>query len=495
MALVQYSSTNFVDYQVGLTLGIGIGYRISGNAIRAPRPSTQILKNLNGDVFPWNSSATNIGLLAASIPTPFQTIPEKLVSLETVTLINQGSIPLIVQEPYFTNFMTTAQAVYTGTGYTSPPWTINTGSSVSFGLRYISSDVGSFYESIIFNTNEAESIKKYNITVNSNYYYVLDVDPGGFDIETELPGENFVGTYTITAVVDGIPNSSLEIPFTADISGSDSWSIDSTGFNQVTVRYNAWQNNNSTGTFISLLSISAPGVAAQTFANTATQNIDFSLNYNSSTWISALTLPDAIVGLRMDYVQIKGTSSTVRTLTMGVGSGADLSPPLSEGVESWFTEANLSPAAGRGKYPFAFWQTVCQIPLPSTSTFTTYYSGDYRVKSQEPLSKDYDWYFGHYASEGSMFIIEQDSLGYVYIRFNDLREYSTSTAVNQTLDRISRSFYYYSDIDTAYRTNGQLDPSPRDEFGVLSASGLDTRLLIGFDRQNQPLLSLVRLPT
>lgn len=496
MALLQFSSTNFVDYQVGLTLGVGLGYKISGGAIQAPRPTLQVTQDFNGGVYPWVSSATNVKLLSITVPATFQTIPDKAGKLETITLTNQGSAPVNVQAPVFSNLMTVANPVYSGGAFTPPPWDLDPGQSAYFGLRYTSKDVGVFNEALAFPTNEADPIKRFDISVLSNTVYALQVTPPGYNINTTLPGENFIGTYTMVAIIDEIEDPTYSVPFTAVITGSNSWSIDSTDINTVRVRYNAWINNNTTATYTATLTISAPGVTAQNFLNTATQAVDFSLNRSSSTWISKLTLPDAIVGIRLDYVQERGTTNTVRTLTIGVGSGADGSQPVGSSVGNWFTIDNLSPAAGRGKYPFAYWQTVYQIPLQSTSTNRTYYSGNYRVKTQEPNQRDYDWYYGHHDSEGSMFIIDYDFIGNVHIKFNDLRELSSSTSVNQTLERLPRVFYYYTDVvDDPIKPYGHIENGPRDEFGNFnSVQGVNTLLLTGFDEQSAPMLSLVPLP-
>ena len=585
---------------------------------------------LDGDpesTTPVGTASVNINDISTTPPNRiFYATPAGLSPARRVTLQNLGSADLVVEAPNFSDFMTTAQPLYTGTNYTSPPWTIPPGETRKFGLRFLSNDYGQFNEYMLLKTNEAGIFTRFDLTVigRSNRYYTIS--PSGFVGNTTLPGFNFTATYTLIPYIDEIESPYTEIDFQASMSGHPSWRVDRTGFNEVTVRFDPWRDRLSSGVYSSVLAIQPtdPQYYLTTATNFANYQPDYANNYNTATWISHFVEPDAIVGLRIDIVNGQ------RVLTIGVGSGADGSSPINQGYESWFTVDNLSPMEGRQSIPFAFWQTVYQIPFnrptfnpkisptriqrgtpapvnvlggppasfnnrtpvtisvrkrantndfwfagyvantwisttgvlgastsialdvdgnlitspviwqnsgvatfevtfPIRSEWTylngnvitqdivvgseatgviltsgdsptsgsgssLYYSGDFRVKTQEPLARDYDYYFGHYDSFASMFVVSEDSDGNVFISVNDLREQSSDNLVNQTLDRLTRIFYYYSPNDAAHAPQGMTDVGPRDDFGRFNVNAHNTYLLRGFDSNNQPILSLVNLP-
>lgn len=221
--------------------------------------------------------------------------------------------------------------------------------------------------------------------------------------------------------------------------------------------------------------------------------------YNERTsWISSFSLPDAIVGARIDY--LKGQ----RVLTIGVGTGGDLSPRNVDPDPDWFNPDFLSPKTGQAKFPYAFWRSVYEIPLSMTNTNVTYYSDAaladgtylYKKKTTNIDDKDYAWYFGHYEGEHSLFRVDKDAQGNVNISITAKRETSGNAEIDGTLDRLSRVFYYHSkvDQDAGYRTAAtQLGPR-LDDFGNPNAQGDNTLFFIGFDRNDRVITSLRRLP-
>jgi len=519
-----------IDYQVNLTLGFGIGYRISSGALKAARPTVQITRDLEGISYPWNSSATNTLILGIVAPSSWTTIPGKAGRIQKVTLLNKGTGELVIQAPLFTNLSTQAEALYTGTTYTSPPWTIPAGQSKEFGLRFYSDQIGTFSESMRFQTNEAASIARHDFTVVASSLYEFAITPSSTSTSTIVPGAQYIQTYKLAAYRDEIIDETADINFTATISGSIGWTIDAYRRNEVDVRFNSWIIGNNTGTYVSNLvvsSVDSPGVTI-TAVNTATHDPNWALNYNSSTWFSGLTLPDAFVGARIDYVNGQ------RTLSLGVGSGVELSPSLNN-TATWFKRHFLDPIQGRGLLPHPYWQTVYSIPLLGTTTSRTYVSDAvntvtntylYKNKTQEPLGKDYSWYFGQWEGQHSLFVVEEIGDGVnpnntvVNIKLNDIREYSGNSTLDLTLERLSRVFYYYSIKDITSRENvntttpgggtvtaqnvlvknpGQAETvisSPRyDEFYRIDPTGTNTEFFYGFDSNNRVITTLRPSPT
>lgn len=465
---------------------------------------TEGIETLTATLYTWldgePESTTVVGTASVQITDTstspinrlFYATPEGQSPSRRVTITNLGNGTLEVAEPVFSNLMTQAVPSYTGANYSSPPWSLATGQSASFGLKFLSTDYGQFNEYMGFYTNEAGAFTRVDLTVvgRGNRYYNLT--PAGFVGNTSLPGFNFTATYQLIAFVNEVESPETVIEFVASMSGSSAWRVDAISANRVTVRFDPWRDRLGSGLYASTLIVSPtdPQYQTTTATNFANYQPDYTSNYNTVTYMTKLLDPDAIVGLRVDFV------AGQRTLTIGVGSGADQSDPYRQELDEWFTVDNLSPMEGRQEIPFAFWQTVYQIPLQGTAT--TYLSSDYRVKTQEPDQRNYDYYFGHYASTGSMFIIEESSDGSVFVNFNDLRETSTDSTVNQTLDRLTRSFYYYSPKDKFNAPQNFKDPGPRDELGnvisvttdyTVTNSGASAYLV---DGSTNPTLTLIK---
>jgi hypothetical protein len=217
-----------------------------------------------------------------------------------------------------------------------------------------------------------------------------------------------------------------------------------------------------------------------------------------TSWISAFSLPDAIIGARIDYIRGQ------RVLTLGVGTGGDLSPKNIDSDPDWFNPDFLSPKAGQAKFPYAFWRSVYEIPLSMTNTNITYFSDAtmadgtflYKKKTTNIEGKDYAWYFGHYEGQHSLFRIDKDTSGNVYIGLNAQREASGNVQLDGTLDRLTRVFYYHSAVDQnlGYRTTATQLGTILDDFGKPSIYGENTLFFLGFDSSDKVVTSLRRLP-
>ncbi len=504
-----YSSASTSDYTVIMTMGVAIGSRTSGGVLAAPRPTFQITDRLDGVQTVWSSSARTV-ILEVSGPNQWSNVVGRQGSVQTLTLINDGTEILEVQAPIFSDVMTRATPVYTGLNYSAPPWVISTGSSATFGISYTSNDIGVFNEAIWFSNNGVGGLYRYDLTVASGSSYQVLVEPSNYSTSTWLPNQNSIVTYDLTAYSNEVELDS-DTGFSISLAGSTAWSIDSIGVNTFDLRFNSTVIANVTGTYVATATITAPGLSSPiVVTNTATHSVNNDLNYSSVRWFSNLTRPDAVVGARIDYIQADYTSTiSTRLLTLGVGSGGDGSRPLSDGMLSPFREHYLDPIWSRGGIINPFWQTVYSIPLLGTTTTRTYLSKDFRTKTQEPDARDYDYYFGHEEYAGTLFVITESAMGDVTIGINDLREDTDGADqdLDDTLDRLQRVFYYYSDQDAVFRDTAtwhtvalRLDEFGRNVYSTtsLASSAVDllyTEFFRGFDDNDNTVTSLVLIPT
>lgn len=519
MAIVTYSSTSTSNYIVGLTMGVALGYRISGGVIKAPRPAVQITKYFNSStVVPWASTATSF-LLEVSSPSQFNTVVGTDGDRQTVALFNTGTQVITVEAPYFSDIIAEARTRYTGAGYSAPPWTILPGQAKTFGLSYYSREKGSINEAIWFSVTETQSVTRLDLAISANELYNLSFSRTSYSTSTWLPNQNVLVDYEITPIRNGVVQD-VDTNFSVSISGHNSWSLESQSKNKFTLRFNSWALSNSTASYAATATITAPGVGqVYLFGNTSTHSVNTALNYSSSSWISTLTQPDAIVGARIDYIQPTMTSTqTMRVLTIGVGTGGDGAPPLRDS-NTFFKPEFLDIIQSRGKIQNAYWQTIYSFPLASTTTSRTFLSKDYKIKSQGQ-GLDYDSYYGEGVNAGTMFVVELDNANNVFVKFAGLRQDSggRDAVVDQTLSRIGRVFYYYSTRDQNFRTTstisrpwGQVYQQQVFVNNVLTQTELLTefgntgtavnptvtmsQFFRGFDNQDRIITSLVVSPT
>jgi len=493
---IQYITTSsLTNYVSSLTIGSSIGYRISGGGILGPKPYMQTTSTLDGTLISFSTVNTETRILVVTEADPqgrFEAYTGVEGTRKAITLTNIGNSTMLVEAPVFSNRLTQAHPRYLR--LMRPPWNIASGTSRTFLLSYSGLEEGTFSESIFFPTPTATlPYYRMDTEVVSRSGYTYSVEPYGWNTTTFRIGENSLVDYTITPRYFGVEAEGYEVPISTTLVGDPAWSYDYIGSNRVTVRFSSRGLTNNTTTYVSTLTIVTPN---ETFTrvNTATHSVNLALNYNTSTWISALCLPDVIVGMRIDQVQTSSTTTaTTRLLTIGVGSGADGAPTYAQGGSLYFDPANLQPMEGSAKLPFAYWQTVYQIPLVGTASLKTYLSGDYKVKTQEPQARDYDYYFGVDSDQGSMFTIREDSEGYVSVIINQLRETSGDATRDLTLTRLSKVFYYAVPSLYSYYPNGWLGQTI-DEFGQPDPNGTNCWLFVGFDNRGQVQLNLVPLP-
>lgn len=498
MAIITINTSTATAYVSTLSIGSSIGYRISGGGILGPKPYMQTTFTLNGDIIPFTSINSQTRILSVVEGEPvgrFEAYVGASGLRKTITLTNLGNSDMLVNAPVFSNRFTTAEPRYFK--LMSPPWNISSGSSRTFLLSYRGLEEGTFYESIFFQTpNATLPYYRHDTQVVSRSGYNYSISPLGFSTSTWRYAENTVTNYVVTPRFLGQIDTDHVTPMTTNLVAGPGWTYDQISANLIGLRFSSRGLSNNTATYVATLTVTVPGESF-TVISTVTHYVNTLYNYNSSTWYSQLSRPDAIVGMRVDRIQTApGSTASDRILTIGVGSGADGAPYLKDITDDHlFDVANLAPMESTAKVKFAYWRTVYQIPLIGTATSRTYYSNDYRVKTQEPQSHDYDYYYGTGLSRYSMFTVIEDNEGDVNVILNEVREISGDSLVDGTLDRLERIFYYFDqlDQDAGFRTNPQLGER-LNEFGVIdTANGTNTHKFLGFDKFDRIKLSLVKL--
>ena len=244
MAILTFNSSFAPFYVITGTMGVAIGYRISGGEIKAPRPRTQVTQTFDGVNIPWNSSGTNI-YVYVDAPTEWQAALGQFSSVVPVRLVNSGTTTATVEAPVFTDIVASAVPVYantTGT-FSAPPWSIDPGQSKTFGLKYIAYETGVWNEAIFFSSDESSGGQRYDVSVVSGDVISLSVSPSSYSVNTTKPNENFIGTYTVTVLRNG-QIIDLDPQLSASIVGSPAWSIERVETNSVTVRFDSARFNN-----------------------------------------------------------------------------------------------------------------------------------------------------------------------------------------------------------------------------------------------------------
>ena len=263
---------------------------------------------------------------------------------------------------------------------------------------------------------------------------------------------------------NGVPNSDFPLSFTTSLIGDPGWTV-TKGVNQVSITWDPDIVSNSTGTYVSTLTVTSEGVSHD-IVNTSTVNINYSLYRPLSTWISPAAGNNSIIGISLDYYN----TTTTPTLTIGVGAGGDGAPIYSEGGNIFAVMNNLKIGAGTIDIPYPYWSTVCSIPL---TTAGTYLSGEldsiglpkYIKKTTDSLN--YADYFGFEQSVGSMFVVTYNGYDLINISVNNLRELTGNAAFDNTMECLTRAFYYF-------------DPTRTNQLEAARPGDPRTRLFRGF---------------
>lgn len=506
-----------VSQFVTLAVGSEFGFR---RPVMAPVPIMETIKDTNtSTVSTGTLASTSSKVISISVPTdfviPVGTIPItdiiatygvnyndylKTITSSTkqtiyITNVGTAAVTLFPNSPYRPTFsLPTSPGVFpvlhsaVGTQVLSP------GTTASIELSYYGTDLGEF--SSFFNITSNAQPNTCTIFTSQSVGSVngFTVDPLSFTTSTQHYSQDEVVTYNITPAFNGISRPDLIVPISGSITGGPAWSIIGTGDNSVTVKFSPDEINNANGTYNSILTITANG-QTRYITNSVTLNINTATNMNLSKWLSPVSYNDSIVGISYDLEEDK------RILTIGVGLSNDIHPVYQYGGYIYDKLGTLGLHAAHLASPYPYWAEVYRIEL--TGNAQVYCSGDTDAEGN-PLhlrkfteDQTYGYYFGEYKAPGSMFIVEDDGYGSIKVELNHLRELSNDTALDTTLQNLTRAFYYYSNVDVPPRPS-QL---PATEYvSPISSNTSTTYLFTGFnyntsDKTAVVNKSIVALPT
>ena len=481
-----------------LTIGSQIGYRSvgrgvsgylgSGGPLFGAIPFSQTTLDLDGNVFPFTAEPSNPVLYVPPLGI-FNTFPGGPSDKQEIRFYNTGAGVLTITSASNIKPVTSPGVLLELTHTNTFPINISSGAYNTGSIFYTGlSDPGEFISSIVVESNNFSGNYTINTTVINESLSNFTVSPTSFITTSTVIGQTSSTSITITPRENGIVTD-LPLEFTTSLSGSLGWRVVN-GMNKVDIFWDSDYVNNSTGTYISTLTITTVAAGTKSIVNTAYVNIDYTRYKNLSTWISAASSNNSLIGISFDIFD------GVKTLTIGVGAGGDGAPIYANGGNIYAVMKNLAIGSTTIDTPNPYWSTVYAIPLPAAGT---YLSGElqdsglpkYITKSTEDLN--YAEYFGFEQGQGSMFIVEYDGSDSVYIYLNNLRELSGDAGFDTTMSNLTRAFHYYSGIDSSERFNQLASLNPNDP---------RTQLFRGFVVSNktppevwQVETSIVPLPT
>lgn len=370
----------------------------------------------------------------------------------TISNVGNSAVTIFPRDPYRPTFSIpppvlgqpgTYPVLHSAVG----SYTLAAGASRDIELAYYGTDIGDYtsyltiestagISTVTLFTNQIVLEETFDFLLTTNTFVVNTIELG--KLETQ--------TIEFTPVINGISNPELPLSFTTSLVGDPGWTI-TTGTNLVNITWDPDIVNNSTGTYISTLTIITDAIS-HTITNTSNVDIDYLLYRNLSSWFSAASSNNSFIGISFDLF------NGVRTVTIGVGAGGDNAPIYEDGGNLFATMNNLSIGAGTIDTPYPYWSTVCSIPLPNAGT---YLSGALNENGQPLYIKkttdglNYADYFGFEQGAGSMFVVTYDGFNTVTVDLNNLRELSGNEDFDATLNNLTRAFHYYSNVDTPAR--------------------------------------------
>lgn len=395
---------------------------------------------------------------------------------QTVYLSNVGDSALTVTNIVFNIKPTIGPIFYFNTATwsvstTTVSTTIPAHSTSTFELAYLGIETGAFDSLFIVLSNNYSGAYQVDTRQIVGNTYDFEISPSSVNTTVTKIGYTEIFTYTLTPIFNNERLPSEVVPIDhVTITGSSAWTVDSTGINTVSVRFNPNEVHNLSGTYTSTLTVYATTldqIGFHSVTNTATIIINTATNKNLGGWLSPASHYNSIIGVSYDL------EDNQRYLTIGVGMGGDGTPIYGSGGYAYASLENLGLSATHIDQPYPFWANVYRIPF--TGAAQTYTSNDFIVKTTEGV--DYTQYFGEYGEPGSMFIVEDDGYGSLTIELNHLSSLSEDESVNATLNNLTRAFYYYSDVDTL----GRYLPLPAEYAAPIATNTGTTQLFIGFN--------------
>lgn len=360
------------------------------------------------------------------------------------------SLPPVVQSPPAPGPWPVLHSI-NGQDVSTSTFIIDPGTTGTVEIAYYSSDVGEFTSAFnIESTAGMSTITVYTNQLVLSETFEIALSSYTTTFVTSVLGANSSTSIDIISVRNGVKDYDTVLDFTASLTGSPGWSF-TTATNLINLTWDPDYVNNSTGTYTSTLNVSVPGAASKNVANSVTVGIDYSKYRNLSYWLSPAAAYNSLIGVSFDIID------NIKTVTIGVGMGADGSPIYANGGSRFATTSTLGIKFMTMDSPYPYWATVCRIPLDEFPA--TYLSGALDELDQPMYIKkttdglNYADYFGFEQGAGSIFIVNHDGGGNVTIEINNLRELSGDAEFDATLQNLTRAFYYYSQIDLPVRYN------------------------------------------
>jgi hypothetical protein len=451
---------------VNVKIGSIVGATKTGGGFPSGRPNVTTTLTLDGEI--GGAGLGDIPLLSINTFTPFISYANVRSPQQDVSLTNIGNAVLTITNVSFSLrgntrpifYWTPSVALYNTFTNTASTITILPGTTATFKLAYIGQEVGEHSNYLRFASNSV-----------SGDYKVNTVQQIGPDVENfDLSATEFISTTTvfgqqarsgridIIPTVNGAINTSFPVvSFSTAIEGDPGWSVVSTGTNSFELMFDPDFVFNATGTYYSTLTVTVSG-NSRTIDNTAYIDIDYSKYRNLATWMSAPSANNSIVGMSLDLI------NDVKTLTIGVGIGANGSPGLAEGGLVFAQVTNLGISASTIERLYPYWTNVYAIPLEETPS--TYLSGALDA-NDNPLyvrkataGYNYADYFGNEQGLGSIFKVDYNGSDSIAVSINNLRDVSGDPEFDVTLHNLTRAFHYYSAVDT--NRYYQLEPLSND---------------------------------
>lgn len=478
------------SFDVNLNIGSSIGFTKVGGSLSGPTPIQTTTLTLDGDTALPSGYNTGTRILSIAALGDFIAAPGTTSTRQTVYLTNSGNAAMTITEILHNLKDGITPMFYFHPEDIIPPSAINLtippGTTSTFELAYQLSNSGSFNGYFIIVSNNSGGYYKVNTHQIGQPTYDFRVIPTSFNTTTTIIGKSETVTYNLIPIFDTVEQPTVAVPIGIVSTGSSAWSLSSTGTNSFSFKFNPNVIGNADGTYVSTATITANN-SVHTVTNTATVFIDHITNKSLGSWLSPASHDNSIVGI--SYTM----ENSIKYLTIGVGMGGEDSPIYSEGGNVNLDMVNIGLGANSNDYPY--WSKVYRIPF--TGTATTYYSKDYVDKTT--TATDYSSYFGEFNSAGSMFVVEDDGYGSIKVELNNLIEFTTSTVTTSTwttLNNLTRSFHYYSNVDIG----GRIEPLPAEYASPLTFDTNTTRLFTGFDYNTRDQIattatSIVAIPT
>jgi hypothetical protein len=475
---------------INLSINSIVGYYNSTASIVGPEPLIETITTLEG--LPGVNKPKPRRILDVTTPNSYNFLKNSTATAQTIYLTNQGSADLNIRGiNYSKSGVSEVIPIYNTNTWTviGDPLSKHTattvilpGQTISFDLAYSSASEGTFTNSftVLSDGNGSSYIPADVIGTNIVSYKVFTtqeienrfffkLSPTSRNTTSTMYGQNTLHRFNI------IPYNATTSSYNFSLTGSPGFSIYSSSTSLVRVLFSNNVVNNAAGIYTAtLLATAFNGTTSSSATITHTVGVDVSKFMNYGTWLGPGAPTDSIIG--MSYDKIDG----IRTLTIGLGTGGDGAPSYLQGGIDYLNLANLGIYGSELTQPFRYWAKVYRVPLTEAKT---YYSADYKVKSQ---GTNYDQYFGEEQAPESIFIVENDSFGNVLVKINHLRYLpENDNDLSATLQNITRAFHYYSEADIGGRYY---------QIGTPTGDGTQTRLFIGFYNNGTTATSLVSYP-